>query len=95
MSRTEVSQPIAENLIKVGAFDDSGTRSSLLQQFVSIITIKQRTAKGTVLLPEHDGSELNSAFEQPSAQAHMDERDLLPIDLSMEKRWVGIWLSTR
>jgi error-prone DNA polymerase len=82
MSRTEVSRPIAENLIKVEAFDDFGTRSSLLQQFVSIITIKQRTAKGTVLLPEHDGSELNSAFEQPSAQARMDERDLLSIDLS-------------
>ncbi|MBT3362084.1 MAG: DNA polymerase III subunit alpha [Chloroflexi bacterium] len=82
MSRTEVSRPITENLIRVGAFDRFGSRNHLLMQFSDIFTNKQRSMKGAKQLLEHDEPEANSPFEQPNAEARIAERDLLSIDLS-------------
>jgi len=83
MSRTDVSRPIAKNLIKVGAFDAFGGRTALLLQLSDMINIKSRMNKGTRLLFEHDNLKLNSTFEHFNVKTRMiAERDLLSIDLS-------------
>jgi len=83
MSRTKVSRPITESLIKVGAFDQFGDSSSLLMRVPYLLTFKQRTARRTKLLFEHDELKLNSTFEQLDVKTRrIAERDLLSIDLS-------------
>jgi len=83
MSRTEVSQPIAKNLIKVGAFDAFGDRTLLLLQFADLLTINQRSTKEATLPLDHDDLKLNTTIEQLKSKTQMvEERDLLALDLS-------------
>jgi len=83
MSRTEVSRPITENLINVGAFDIFGNRTALLLQLPDLIKIGQRSTKGTRPLFDHDDLKLNSPIEQGDRKAQMTiERNLLSLDLS-------------
>ncbi len=83
--RTDVSQPILENLVKVGAFDSLGDRHDLLLQLPKLLELKHRATRGAV-----------SFFEDatPGAYTSMDlstddkksrlfiERELLSLDLS-------------
>ncbi|MFC2062762.1 DNA polymerase III subunit alpha [Chloroflexota bacterium] len=50
--RTDVSQPILESLVKVGAFDSFGSRSELLSQIPRLVNMKHRTNRGARFLFE-------------------------------------------
>ena len=50
--RTDVSQPILENLVKVGAFDSLGNQNDLLLQLPKLSELKHKVIKGTVPLFE-------------------------------------------
>ncbi|MFC1998754.1 DNA polymerase III subunit alpha [Chloroflexota bacterium] len=83
MSRTEVSRPIVESLIKVGAFDRFGDSITLLLQLSDMINIKSRMNKGTRLLFDHDDLKLNCSIEQLNKRSQkVNERNLLSLDLS-------------
>ena len=81
--RTEVSKPIMENLIKVGAFGDFGTRRELLNELVYLDELRGLTEKGTCALFEE-------AKPQPAIDVTLDdcrlnileEKELLSLNLS-------------
>ena len=83
--RTDVSQPIVENLVKVGAFDSTGSRKELLLQIPQLLNLKHKTVKGTS--PLFNDVETNP--ELPVRVLDVDkkakmlaERELLSLNLS-------------
>ncbi|MFC1874165.1 DNA polymerase III subunit alpha [Chloroflexota bacterium] len=52
--RTDVSRPILENLVKVGAFDSFCNRNSLLAQLPKLSELKHKVIRGTESLFEDD-----------------------------------------
>jgi len=83
--RTNVSQPIAENLVRVGAFDSLGTRHELLLQLPKLRNLKHKVLKGTSPLfddvkPDH---ELRGEDTCVDTKAKMlAERELLSLNMS-------------
>jgi error-prone DNA polymerase len=83
--RTRISQPVTENLIKVGACDSFGSRESLLLELPGLLGLRHKA--GTGKRPLFD-------YEQPKSYVHNDsrydspkgkmlvERELLYLDLS-------------
>jgi len=83
--RTNASQPIIENLIKVGAFDSFAARNELLLELPKLINLKRKIGKGTRPLFEDIRSELSPMpiVTCNDRKANMlVERDLLSLDLS-------------
>jgi len=86
--RTTTSQPIIENLVKVGAFDSLGDRNRLLAQVPKLMNLKQKIGKGARPLFEDTPSEHKSGVVIPycdnkDKKANMLlERELLSLDLS-------------
>lgn len=83
--RTDVNQPIIENIIKVGGFDSFDNRENLLKQVPKLI--KLRSSIGRRINPLIEDGE--SANPEPVATTYTDmmrqmlvERDLLSLDLS-------------
>jgi error-prone DNA polymerase len=83
--RTNISQPIVENLIKVGACDSFGSRESLLLELPGLLQLRHKA--GIARRPLFD-------YEQPKSYVHNNsqydspkdkmlvERELLYLDLS-------------
>jgi error-prone DNA polymerase len=83
--RTNISQPIMENLIRVGACDSFGSRDSLLLELQDLLQIRHKVGVGKRSLFD---------YEQPGSHVHNDghydspkgkmlvERELLYLDLS-------------
>jgi len=83
--RANTSQPIIENLIKVGAFDSFGVRNELLSEFPKLINLKHKIGKGVRPLFEDIKPESIPAAEvtYDDRKANMlVERELLSLDLS-------------
>jgi error-prone DNA polymerase len=83
--RTNVSQPIVENLVKVGAFDCFGNRNELLLQIPGLMKLKNRMGKGTSLLFEDTKLQLVSTCENlydDLKEKMLIERELLSLNLS-------------
>ena len=83
--RTNTSQPILENLIKVGAFDSLGNRNELLLQLPKLVNLKHKIGKGARPLFEDTKSESASTDESlyDDRKAKMlVERELLSLNLS-------------
>ncbi|MFC1906011.1 DNA polymerase III subunit alpha [Chloroflexota bacterium] len=79
MSRNDVSRPITENLIKVGAFDHFGDRTALLLLLPELL--KTRSGKEARLL--FDVPEPDALLQLTSNKSKMTaERELLSLDLS-------------
>ncbi len=85
VTRTNISQPSLENLVKVGACDAFGSRKELLLQIPKLLALRQRTRKNPrlfeltepVAYTVHDGAEENEILNKMLA-----ERELLSLDLS-------------
>jgi len=83
--RTNASQPIIENLIKVGAFDTSANRSDLLVELPELLKLRHRTGKGVIPLFEDTRLQQDSVKErvQDDRKTRMlIERELLSLNLS-------------
>ena len=81
--RTNTSQPIMENLVKVGAFDSLGNSSELLLQLPELVKLKHRIGKGARALLEDTKSGLIQRTSCDDRKAKMlVERELLSLDLS-------------
>ncbi|MFC2003485.1 DNA polymerase III subunit alpha [Chloroflexota bacterium] len=87
--RTNASQPITENLVKVGAFDSMGNKTELLAQVPILINLRHKLGKGGRPLFEDIPSEARftassiTRFDNTNIKAKMlIERDLLSLDLS-------------
>jgi len=83
--RTNASQPIVENLVKVGAFDCFGDKDELLSQIPGLIKLKNRICKGTMALFEDTKLQLCSTSERLCDELKdkmLIERDLLSLNLS-------------
>jgi error-prone DNA polymerase len=83
--RTGVSQPIAENLVKVGALDSFGTRDELLLRLPELMNLKHKAARGAS--PLFDDVEPERGFPAGArgdgGKAKMlVERELLSLNLS-------------
>jgi error-prone DNA polymerase len=83
--RTNVSQPVVESLVRVGAFDFLGARNELLLQLPQLMNLKHRVLKGTSTLFDDAGP----CYELPGAAKRIDkkermlaERELLSLSLS-------------
>jgi len=83
--RTDVSQPILENLIKVGAFDSLGDRNDLLLQLPKLAELKQRVTRGAVSLFEDAAPKtvmpMDLSIDDKKSRLFI-ERELLSLDLS-------------
>jgi len=83
--RTNVSQPIAENLVRVGAFDSLGARHALLLQLPKLMKLKHKVSKGTspLFADVKLDYELWGEAKCVDKKAKMlVERELLSLDLS-------------
>jgi len=83
--RTDTSQPVIENLIKVGAFDALGVRDELLMQVPKLVNIKHRIGKGVKPLFEDIKPEplpVNRTAGDDRKTKMLVERALLSLDLS-------------
>jgi len=83
--RTDVSQLIVENLIRVGAFDVFGSRRCLLAQLPMLISLRRKMIKGIRPLFEDIKPEVHDLKEVPyedRKEMMLAERELLHIDLS-------------
>jgi len=83
--RVDASQPIIENLIKVGAFDAFGSREELLAQVPKVIILKHKTSKISRPLFEDVGQESvlpDSSSNDDRESRMLAERELLSLDLS-------------
>ena len=83
--KTNTSQPILENLIKVGAFDSLGSRNELLLQLPELVNLKHKVGKGARPLFEDAKSESPPTGETlyNDRKARMlVERELLSLNLS-------------
>ncbi|MBA7508037.1 DNA polymerase III subunit alpha [subsurface metagenome] len=83
--RTNTSQPIIENLVRVGAFDSLGDRDELLQQVSKLVNLKHKAGKGARPLfgdiVTEPASTIGNTFNDRKAKM-MIERELLSLDLS-------------
>jgi len=82
--RTSVSQPVTENLIKVGAFDDFGDREELLVELAKLADARRR---GYGIMPLFDEEVKIPAGPDRKLQTDIrtrmqSERELLSLDLS-------------
>ena len=83
--RTNVSQAIVETLVRVGAFDDFGSRRGLLTQLPKLISLRRKVVKGIMPLFEDIKPKVHSSKEVPyedRREMMLAERELLHIDLS-------------
>jgi len=84
--RTNVSQPIIENLARVGAFDSLTTRDELRSQLPELLRLKQKSGKGTRPLFEDAGPEPAMTKEienrDDRKERMLAERELLSLHLS-------------
>jgi len=83
--RTNTSQPIIENLIRVGAFDSLGSGAESLAQVPGLINLRHKIARGTRPLFEDVRPEMNPKYNSlyPEKKEKMlAERELLSLDLS-------------
>ncbi|MFC1903199.1 DNA polymerase III subunit alpha, partial [Chloroflexota bacterium] len=83
--RVDASQPIIENLIKIGAFDVFGDRDNLLSQVPQMISLKQRVGKVSKVLFEDIGQEPAPTYTESNGcweSRMLAERELLSLDLS-------------
>ena len=83
--RANTSQPIMENLIRVGAFDSFAARNELLLELPKLMNLKRKIGKGTRPLFEDIRPELSlmSSVTCDDRKANtLVERDLLSLDLS-------------
>jgi error-prone DNA polymerase len=83
--RTNISRPIIENLIKIGACDSLGNRDELLLHLPGLIEAKHRVSKGMKPLFEEVSprKELSSGAANYDRKAHLlVERELLSLNLS-------------
>ena len=83
--RTDVSQPILENLVKVGAFDSLGDRNNLLSQLPKLSNLKHKVTRGTAPLFEDVALETDAfmglSVDDKKSRLFI-ERELLSLDLS-------------
>jgi error-prone DNA polymerase len=82
--RTDVSRPILENLVKVGAFDSLGSRTDLLMQLPDLAELKRKAGKGTKPLFEDEVPTvkfLDTSDDDRKAKL-LIERELLSLNLS-------------
>jgi len=83
--RTNISQPIMENLIKIGACDSFGSRESLLLELSDLLQIRHKLGIGKRPLFEFEkqGACVNNCDHYDSPRGKMLlERELLCLDLS-------------
>jgi len=83
--RTNVSQPILERLVRVGAFDSLGSRNELLLQLPNLVRLKNRLGRGTRPLFEDVKPEVDLLAETSGNDRKakmLVERELLSLDLS-------------
>jgi len=83
--RTDVSRPISENLVKVGAFDSLGNRSDLLLQIPKLSELKHKVLKGTRPLFESSIPEVELFADDSKDDIRLRlliERELLSLNLS-------------
>ena len=83
--RTSASQPVVENLIKVGAFDSFDDRYKLLLQVPKLINLKHKVGRGARPLFEDVSPEplSNTSIDYNNRKARLlVERELLSLDLS-------------
>ena len=83
--RTNVSQPILENLVRVGAFDSLGSRSELLLQLPKLTELRHKVNRKTRPLfedvkPEADLLKETSCDDRKARM--LIERELLSLNLS-------------
>jgi error-prone DNA polymerase len=83
--RTDVNQPILENLVKVGAFDSLGDRNNLLSKLPRLSELKHKVTRGTVSLLEDaapkEDNPLDFSIDDKRSKLFI-ERELLSLDLS-------------
>jgi len=83
--RTNISQPILQNLIKVGAFDSLGNRDELLLQLPKLVNLKRKMGRGIRPLPEDtkpESASTNANLDKDRRARVLVERGLLSLDLS-------------
>jgi len=83
--RTDVNQPILENLVKVGAFDSLGNRHNLLLQLPKLSELKHRVIRGTVSLFEDAALKADTPMDfsiDDKKSRLFIERELLSLNLS-------------
>jgi len=83
--RTNTSQPIVENLVKVGACDSLGNRNALLLQLPNLVNLKHKVGKGARPLFEDTKTESTSTadtFYSDRKAKMLVERQLLSLNLS-------------
>jgi error-prone DNA polymerase len=83
--RTNVSRPITENFIRVGAFDSFGARSELMAELPKLMELRHRTGKGA--RPLFEDVELaplttDEVTNDDRKAKMMVERELLSLNLS-------------
>jgi error-prone DNA polymerase len=81
--KTNVGQPILENLIKVGACDQFGNRRSLLLVLPDLLQLRRRVEKGKRPLFDYEQANVHADGQCDSRKDKMlAERELLYLDLS-------------
>jgi error-prone DNA polymerase len=82
MVRTDVSRPIVENLVKVGAFDLLGCRDKLLKQIAGLVSLRHKGggASGSLFLETEQERPMGAAYDRRATM--LIERELLSLDLS-------------
>ena len=83
--RTNTSQAIVENLIKVGAFDAIADRGNLLLQLPELKKMKHAVCRGTKTFIKDEKLEpriIREHAESDIKAKMLSERDLLALDLS-------------
>jgi error-prone DNA polymerase len=81
--RTNISQPVMENLIKVGACDSFGSRESLLLELPDLLKLRHKVGKRPLFEYEQPGVYVNNYGRYDSPKDKMlVERELLYLDLS-------------
>jgi error-prone DNA polymerase len=83
--RTDVSQPILENLVKVGAFDSLGNQNDMLLQLPRLSELKHKVIRGTVSLLEDAtltaDTSMDFSIDDKKSRLFI-ERELLSLNLS-------------
>ena len=83
--RTNTSQPLVENLVKVGACDSLGNRNALLLQLPNLVNLKHKVGKWARPLFEDTKTESTAAadtFYSDRKARMLVERQLLSLNLS-------------
>lgn len=81
--RADVSEPMLENLIQVGALDSLGNRNDLLLELPLLLQLKHRLGKGRRQLFEEDIQQAHKGVVSYDKRKNLQtERHLLSLDLS-------------